>query len=86
MQGKSFTENVKANGKVVIITGANCGIGKETARSMARRGAKVIMACRDKKRAEAARNEIIQDSNNSNVVFRQLELSSLKSVRSFCET
>lgn len=40
---------------MVIVTGANTGIGKETAWEMARRGAKVYMACRDLKRCEQVR-------------------------------
>ncbi len=44
--------------KTCLITGANTGIGKETALDLARRGAKIVMVCRDRERGEAARREI----------------------------
>ena len=49
------TSKNKLTGKTVIITGANAGIGKETAIDLAQRGARVIMACRDLKKAQAVR-------------------------------
>lgn len=75
--------HVKLHGKTVVITGANTGIGKETARDMAYRGARVIMACRDLTRAEMAATEIRRTTGNNNVVVRHLDLTSLLSVRQF---
>lgn len=71
-------------GKVVIVTGGNSGIGLETAKDLASRGARVIIACRNVKRAEVAREEIVKFSGNNDVHCRQLDLSSLRSVREFC--
>lgn len=47
----------KMQGKTVVITGANGGIGKETTRDLARRGARIIMACRNTQSAEAVKGE-----------------------------
>ncbi|EFX79364.1 hypothetical protein DAPPUDRAFT_319680 [Daphnia pulex] len=73
----------KLTGKTVIITGGNSGIGKETAIELAKRGARVILACRDLKKADDARDDIIRQSGNNNVVVNQLDLASLASVRQF---
>lgn len=75
---------VRLDGKTVIVTGANSGIGKETARELARRGARVILACRNMARALAAARDIEADSTGE-IVVRQLDLASLKSVREFAE-
>lgn len=48
---------IKMEGKTVIITGANCGLGKEASKDFAKRGARVVMACRNVKKAEEARGE-----------------------------
>ncbi|VUZ54354.1 unnamed protein product [Hymenolepis diminuta] len=58
--GKCY-ETGRLDGKLVVITGANSGIGRETAAELARRGATVIMACRDIEKAEAAKADIIAD-------------------------
>ena len=57
------------SGKTVVITGANSGIGKETAVDLARRNARVLMACRSVQRGERAAAEVRKRSNNENVVF-----------------
>lgn len=83
MQGGQFTSKVRADGKVVIVTGANTGIGKETVRELAKRGAKVYMACRDMTKCESARNEILLDTKNSNIFCRKCDLASFESIKQF---
>ncbi|XP_078593315.1 retinol dehydrogenase 14-like isoform X1 [Branchiostoma floridae x Branchiostoma japonicum] len=73
----------RLDGKTVIITGANKGTGKETARALAAKGARVILACRDITKADAAANDIRQTTGNGNVVVEELNLASLASVRKF---
>ncbi|XP_032675282.1 retinol dehydrogenase 14 [Odontomachus brunneus] len=84
----SFTRGVcksktRMDGKTVIITGCTSGIGKETAKNLAKRGAKVIMACRNTDNANQLKDEIIKETSNSNIVVRKLDLSSLQSIREF---
>lgn len=74
---------MRLDGKVVIITGANSGIGKTTALDLARRGAKVYLACRDAVRGEEVRQEIVNQTQNNNVFNRHLDLASLDSIRRF---
>lgn len=81
MAGGVCRSKVRLDGKTVLITGANTGIGKETALDMAKRGARVILACRDMTRARIAADEIRQRSGNGNVVVKKVDLASLKSVR-----
>jgi NAD(P)-dependent dehydrogenase (short-subunit alcohol dehydrogenase family) len=83
MQGGQYIKDTKIDGKVVIITGANSGIGKETAIDLAKRGGKVYIACRDIKRGEDALKEIKEKSGTDNAYFLQLDLASLDSVREF---
>ena len=93
------------DGKIVIITGCNSGIGKYTAIELAKRGnliiifadkrltfdktfllltypgARIIMACRDRSRAEEAMKEIRQLSNSHQIEIELVDLESLQSVR-----
>ncbi|CAL1599248.1 unnamed protein product [Knipowitschia caucasica] len=73
------------HGKTVVITGANTGIGKETARELAKRGGRIIMGCRDMDKCEAAAKEIRGKTLNPHVYACKLDLASLKSVREFAE-
>ncbi|KAM6933823.1 dehydrogenase/reductase SDR family member 13-like [Xenentodon cancila] len=85
-KGARCSSSVKLKGKTVIVTGNNTGIGKATALDLAKRGARVILACRHKEKAEAAVYDIRRESGNNQVIFMQLDLASLQSVRSFAET
>ncbi|XP_055858577.1 retinol dehydrogenase 12 [Episyrphus balteatus] len=85
VQGPFYRKKNRIDGKVVVITGCNTGIGKETALELASRGAKIYMACRDPVRCEGARLEIIEKTKNENIFNRTLDLSSLESVRKFAD-
>lgn len=75
------------NGKTVIVTGANSGIGRATAAGIVRLKGRVIMACRDRSSAEEAAREIQQETgaDSSLLSVRQLDLASLTSVHTFCQ-
>ncbi len=70
-------------GRVVIITGANSGIGYETACALAKKGATVIMACRNQQKGEAAAQQIRNENPKGAVEVMQLDLGDLDSVRAF---
>lgn len=85
-QGAQFKKkDIRIDGKVVVVTGANTGIGKETALELAKRGGKIYLACRDTKKANEVRTEIIEKTSNKNVLVKALDLSSFASVRNFAE-
>ncbi|XP_028157569.1 retinol dehydrogenase 13-like [Ostrinia furnacalis] len=83
--GPPYDRDVRADGKTVVITGANSGIGKEAAWEFANRGAKVFMACRDMEKCEAARREIVTETRNKYVYCRPCDLASTASIRQFVE-
>uniref|UniRef100_A0A671NT80 Dehydrogenase/reductase SDR family member 13-like n=1 Tax=Sinocyclocheilus anshuiensis TaxID=1608454 RepID=A0A671NT80_9TELE len=94
VRGARCKSTAKLHGKTVIVTGklntfvsrSNTGIGRATAVDLARRGARVILACRNQIHGGAAVAIVQRESGSKNVVFMQLDLASLKSVRSFAET
>lgn len=73
------------NGRRVIITGANSGIGYHTAAILARQGAEVVLACRNKRRGTDAIARLQRELPGARLQLEQLDLSSLASVRVFTE-
>ncbi|XP_045761110.1 retinol dehydrogenase 11-like [Maniola jurtina] len=72
------------DGYIVVLTGGNTGIGKETALNLFKRGARVILACRDTAKAEKAKDDILKHTNDEHkgsVSIEKLDLNSLRSVR-----
>jgi NAD(P)-dependent dehydrogenase (short-subunit alcohol dehydrogenase family) len=70
----------RVDGKVVVVTGANTGIGKETAKALALRGAVTVLACRDPAKAEAAVADIRASTGNDAVSAVQVDLADLQQV------
>ena len=68
-------------GKVVLVTGSNSGIGKETAFQLAAMGATVVMAVRNREAGEKARQEIMDKTGNNNIDLIVADLSVMKEVR-----
>ena len=73
------TENTLA-GQVALITGANTGIGRVTARELARRGAHVFIACRSAQRAQPVLDEMRSTTGNAKIELLSLDLGDLASV------
>src|SRR5829696_6221049 len=71
------------NGRTVLITGGNTGIGKESAVALAAEGAEVVFTTRDATKGVVARDEIRQRSGNDAVDVMELDLAELASVRDF---
>ena len=67
----------------LVFAGSNTGIGFESALNFARRGARVILACRSPAKGEEAATQIKELTNNDQVVFRLLDNASQESVRQF---
>src|SRR5438445_2854075 len=82
MQNQNIpSEKMAMKDKVVMITGANSGIGKAASLALAKMGANVVMVTRNKEKGEAARSEIIKKSQNNSVDLLIADLSSLDLVR-----
>ncbi|MEU8223574.1 SDR family oxidoreductase [Kribbella sp. NPDC048915] len=72
-------------GKLVVVTGANSGTGKEATRRLAAAGARVVMAVRTPAKGEAARAEILAESPDAQLEVRRVDLADLDSVREFAD-
>ena len=71
------------SGRTAVVTGANSGLGLVTSRELARKGARVIMACRSTDKGESAASEIRGQAPDATLDIRALDLSSLESVQAF---
>ncbi|MEU7578879.1 oxidoreductase [Streptomyces sp. NPDC041068] len=74
------------SGRTAVVTGANSGIGHVTARELARRGARVVLACRSEERGGDAVARLLSEAPGAHVEFRRLDLGDLSSIRSFAAT
>jgi len=67
--------------RIFVVTGANSGVGKSAARSLATRGARVIMVCRSRERGETALDEVRRQTGNDRLQLRVADLAELDQVR-----
>ena len=66
-------------GRIAVVTGANIGLGLETTRALAQKGATVVMACRSRSRGEAARRQLL-DEGLTGLDLLEMDLADLRSV------
>ena len=75
----------RLDGRLAVVTGANSGIGLETTRGLAALGARVVMACRSRDRAEAAAADVRRSLPGADLEVRDLDLADLGSVQTFAD-
>src|SRR5687768_170787 len=87
MKNEKWTvENVPdQTGKVAIVTGSSSGIGFETARVLANKGALVVMAVRNLEKGERAKGKILAQNSGAQIRLMELDLADLKSVARFSD-
>lgn len=73
-------------GRIAVVTGANGGLGLETTRELARKGALVVMGARNQEKAKQAVADIKAEIPDANLELRELDLASLASVKAFAST
>ncbi|MFJ9004088.1 oxidoreductase [Streptomyces canus] len=86
MSGWNETAIPGQSGRVAVVTGANSGIGYVTARELARKGARVVLACRSERRGHEARDRLLDEVPGAHTEFARLDLGDLSSVREFAAT
>lgn len=72
-------------GKTIVVTGANSGIGYEAVRHLARKGAHIVLACRDQRKGDQAVEQLRASQPSASLALMELDLASLTSVRRFAD-
>ncbi|MFD5268761.1 oxidoreductase [Streptomyces sp. NPDC058335] len=85
MSGWSTRDIPDQGGRTAVVTGANGGLGYVTARELARKGARVVLACRSETRGREAVTRITGEVPGADVEVRRLDLGGLASVREFAQ-
>ncbi|MDQ0580879.1 oxidoreductase [Streptomyces rishiriensis] len=85
MSGWSAHDIPDQSGRTAVVTGANSGLGLVTARELARKGARVVLACRSETRGREAVRRLRADVPQADVELRLLDLGDLGSVRAFAD-
>ncbi|XP_015791662.1 retinol dehydrogenase 11-like [Tetranychus urticae] len=80
-----LASDISAVGKTIVVTGCNRGIGRSTVVDLARRGASVIMACRNVEAASKVADDVKKETGNENITIVQLDLSSFASIKKAVE-
>lgn len=85
VEDKCDMEDISLEGKVVIVTGASTGIGYQIALEVAKRGGRLVMACRNPRKAQTARESIVASSGSKLVSVIGIDLAKMKHVTKFVD-
>ncbi|VDO85991.1 unnamed protein product [Heligmosomoides polygyrus] len=83
--GTKYDLNENLEGKTYIVTGATSGIGQATVEELAKRNARVIMACRNREKCVQVRRDIVLNTRNKQVYCRQCDLEDFDNIRAFVQ-
>jgi NAD(P)-dependent dehydrogenase (short-subunit alcohol dehydrogenase family) len=81
MKGFTAADVPDQTGKTIVVTGANTGLGFEAAKTLAGKGARVLLGCRSQPKAQAAKDRILASFPKADVVIVELDLGSLASIK-----
>ena len=81
MTGFTAVDVPDQTGKTMVVTGANTGLGFETAKTLAGKGARVLLGCRSLSKAQAAKDKILSVFPKADIAIVELDLGSLASIQ-----
>ena len=86
INGTSNTHAPSLEGQIIVVTGSNAGLGYINVEEMAKLGPQmIVLACRDPTRGNAAVEKLKAEHGLENIMFMQLDLNDLASVKAFCD-